>query len=80
MKQDPHNGIMCIGDNKGRVTMYSPNTPEPLVTVLCHKANVSSISYHINGHNFITTSNDGTWKVKQNNNSKVLIIHQYIYL
>ena len=63
MTQNPFNAIMCIGDNKGQINMYSPNTPEPLISMLCHKANVSSVSVASNGYYMVTSGTDGLWKV-----------------
>lgn len=43
--------------------MYSPNTSEPLVKMLCHKSIVSSIAVTNNGYYLSTVGTDGLWKV-----------------
>ena len=52
-----------MGDNKGCVSMYSPNTSEPLAKILCHKATVSSVCVNPSGHYMATAGSDGLWKI-----------------
>lgn len=63
MKQNPYNGIMCIGDRRGVVSMFSPNTSQPLVKMLCHKSSISSLAIQKDGYYMVTTGNDGLMKV-----------------
>jgi U3 small nucleolar RNA-associated protein 7 len=49
LSQIPTNSVLVIGDNKGEVTMWSPNTGVPLVKMLCHKGMVNSVACHPNG-------------------------------
>ena len=75
LKLNPYNAISCIGDNRGCVSMYSPNTSEPLVKVLCHKGNVNAIAFDKRGYNMVTAGTDGLWKVWDLRTYKVL--HEY---
>ena len=63
MKQNPQNAIIGIGDQRGVVSMYAPNSTQPLVKMLCHKSSVLSLSFHSNGNYLVTTGNDGLMKV-----------------
>ena len=63
MKQNPYNGIICIADRRGVVSMFSPNTAQPLVKMLCHKSAVSALAIQKDGHYMVTTGNDGLMKV-----------------
>ncbi|KAL4456195.1 hypothetical protein ABPG74_014156 [Tetrahymena malaccensis] len=75
MKQNPYNAIIGIGDNKGCVNMYSPNTSEPLVKMLCHKGNVNSLAFDKRGFYMVTAGTDGLWKVWDLRTYKLL--HDY---
>ncbi|EGR33273.1 hypothetical protein IMG5_057380 [Ichthyophthirius multifiliis] len=75
LKLNPYNAISCVGDNRGCVSMYSPNTSEPLVKMLCHKGTVNAISFDRRGYNMVTAGTDGQWKVWDLRTYKVL--HEY---
>ena len=49
MKQNPKNAIISVGDNRGQVLMYSPNTSQPLVQIYCHKTQVNTIAHDVEG-------------------------------
>jgi U3 small nucleolar RNA-associated protein 7 len=55
--------MICVGDNRGCVSMFSPNTSEPLAKILCHKGNVSSMAFDRRGFYMATAGTDGLWKV-----------------
>jgi U3 small nucleolar RNA-associated protein 7 len=67
MKQNPQNAIIGIGDQRGVVSMYSPNCTQPLVKILSHKSSVLSLAFHNDGNYMATTGNDGLLKVKISN-------------
>lgn len=63
MKQNPYNAMTCVGDNRGCVSMYSPNTSAPLAKILCHKGNVNDLAFDARGFYMTTAGSDGLWKV-----------------
>lgn len=54
---------MCIADRRGVVSMFSPNTNQPLVRMLCHQSAVLSLSLSRDGNYMVTTGNDGLMKI-----------------
>lgn len=68
MTQNPSNAILCVGHAKGVVSMWSPNTREPVAKMLCHKQAVSACSIHPHGTQMATSSPDRSlkiWDVRQ---------------
>lgn len=43
LTQNPYNAVLCLGHSKGVVSMWAPNTKDPLAKMLCHKAAMSAI-------------------------------------
>ncbi|CAD26670.1 similarity to HYPOTHETICAL WD-REPEAT PROTEIN YER2_yeast [Encephalitozoon cuniculi GB-M1] len=58
MKQNPMNAIIHTGNVKGVVSLWSPNSKEYLMKILCHKSTVSSIEIERGGRYMITTGMD----------------------
>lgn len=58
MKQNPRNAIIHTGSIKGVVNLWSPNSKEYLMKVLCHKNTVSNIEIDRSGNYMITTGLD----------------------
>ena len=58
MRQNNQNGIISIGDSNGAVSMYSPNTQNPLVKILCHKTGLSALSIDKSGNYLATLGSD----------------------
>ncbi|XP_076233306.1 WD repeat-containing protein 46 [Calliopsis andreniformis] len=46
MTQNPSNAVLCVGDTKGVVSMWSPNSNEPLAKMLCHNQSISTCAVH----------------------------------
>lgn len=63
MKQNPYNSVMCVSDHKGVVSMFCPNTSQPLVRMLCHKSSVLGLAVHREGNYMVTSGNEGLLKV-----------------
>lgn len=63
MTQNPYNALLCVGESKGVVSMWSPNTHQPLAKMLCHKSGVSAIAIHPYGTYMATSCPDRSLKV-----------------
>jgi FOG: WD40 repeat len=63
MTQNPYNAVICIGDPRGQVTMWCPNTGAPVVKMLCHSGAVNAIAVDIPGKHLVTAGTDGKMKV-----------------
>lgn len=63
MKQNPHNAVMCLGHANGTVTMWTPNMPQPVVTMLAHKAPLLAMGIDIGGNMMATSGLDGQVKI-----------------
>jgi len=75
MTQNPHNAIMIVGDSRGQVTMWCPNTGVPVVKMLCHKTSINGIAVEHSGNHMVTVGADGKMKVWDVRNYKM--IHDY---
>ncbi|RVD90637.1 WD40 domain-containing protein, partial [Tubulinosema ratisbonensis] len=56
MTQNKSNGIIFTGNDKGTVSLWSPNSKEYLTKVLCSKGNITSLEVEKNGNYFFTSS------------------------
>lgn len=63
MCQNPTNGVLCIGDTKGVVSMWSPSTREPLAKLLCHRSSVSACAVDPKGTYLATSGLDKSVKI-----------------
>ncbi|KAI4502748.1 hypothetical protein M0802_001792 [Mischocyttarus mexicanus] len=63
MTQNPTNALICIGDSKGVVSMWSPNSKRPLAKMLCHKQKIEACAVHPYGTYMATSSSDRSTKV-----------------
>ncbi|KAH9411333.1 BING4 family of nucleolar WD40 repeat protein [Ordospora pajunii] len=59
MKHNISNGIIHMGNAKGVVSLWSPNSKEYLMKMLCHKSTVSSIEIDRTGKYMISSGLDG---------------------
>ncbi|KAJ8024819.1 WD repeat-containing protein 46 [Holothuria leucospilota] len=60
MAQNPQNAVIHLGDSKGTVTLWTPNQPEPVVKMLCHRSAVRSIAVDAKGLYMATSGVDRT--------------------
>ncbi|GBF94400.1 hypothetical protein Rsub_07214 [Raphidocelis subcapitata] len=63
MRQNPHNGVLCLGHAAGTVTMWTPNITTPVVKMLCHRGAVTAVAVDPTGHQLVTAGVDCQVKV-----------------
>eukprot|EP00127_Corallochytrium_limacisporum_P006317 Clim_evm28s225 gene=Clim_evmTU28s225 len=63
MCQNPRNAIIHLGHGNGTVTMWSPNTSQNLVKMLCHRGNVEAVKVDNSGNYMVTAGMDKQMKV-----------------
>lgn len=63
MCQNRHNALIHLGHNNGVVTMWTPNSQNPAVKMLCHKGPVRAVAVDRQGRYMTTAGSDGTLKV-----------------
>jgi U3 small nucleolar RNA-associated protein 7 len=75
MAQNPYNAIIMVGDPRGQVTMWCPNTGVPIVKMLCHAGAINTIAADHAGKHLVTAGTDGKMKVWDIRTYKV--VHEY---
>ena len=63
MTQNPTNALLCVGNSKGVVSMWSPNSKQPLAKMLCHHTAINALAVHPYGTYMATSCPDRTVKV-----------------
>ncbi|XP_020277530.1 WD repeat-containing protein 46 [Pseudomyrmex gracilis] len=63
MTQNPSNAVLCVGDSKGIVSMWSPNSVKPLAKLLCHHQPIMTCTVHPYGTYMATSSIDKSVKI-----------------
>ncbi|KAI6651662.1 U3 small nucleolar RNA-associated protein 7 [Oopsacas minuta] len=63
LTHNTHNGIVHVGHSNGTVTLWSPNTPEPLVKMLCHRGPIKSMVIDSDGQYMITGGVDSKVRI-----------------
>lgn len=63
MTQNPSNAVLCVGDSKGIVSMWSPNSTKPLAKLLCHHQPILTCTVHPYGTYMATSSIDKSVKI-----------------
>ncbi|KAL2155361.1 hypothetical protein VTH82DRAFT_102 [Thermothelomyces myriococcoides] len=58
LAQNPYNAILHIGQQNGTVTLWSPNSTDPLVKLLAHKGPVRSLAVDREGRYMVSTGQD----------------------
>lgn len=61
--QNPHNAIMHVGHQNGRISLYSPNSTAPLAQVLAHSGPVRSLAVNRSGHYMVSAGQDSKMTV-----------------
>ena len=63
LRRNPSNSVLLLGHESGRVTMWSPSVPTPLVKMLCHKGPVTCLAVDHAGRRMATAGLDGMLRV-----------------
>ncbi|KAL1491613.1 hypothetical protein ABEB36_012185 [Hypothenemus hampei] len=63
LTQNPWNACLCLGHAKGVVSMWSPNSRDPLAKMLCHKAPISAIHVDPSGMYMATAATNRELKI-----------------
>eukprot|EP00756_Hemistasia_phaeocysticola_P031659 Hpha_TRINITY_DN16364_c3_g7::TRINITY_DN16364_c3_g7_i1::g.61124::m.61124/K14768/UTP7, WDR46; U3 small nucleolar RNA-associated protein 7 len=58
MRQNPWNGVIALGHNRGQVSMWSPTCTSPLVKMLCHKTPIVDLDFTRDGKYMVTAGTD----------------------
>lgn len=67
MTHNPWNAVSHIGHQNGTVTLWSPNSSEPLVKLLAHKGPVRSLAVDREGRYMVSTGQDmrmAVWDIR----------------
>ncbi|CAK7203243.1 putative U3 small nucleolar RNA-associated protein 7 [Sporothrix eucalyptigena] len=67
LTQNPYNAILHTGHQNGTVTLWSPNSPEPLVKLLAHKGPVRSLAIDREGRYMVSAGQDcrmNVWDIR----------------
>ncbi|KAL3962297.1 hypothetical protein ACCO45_003820 [Purpureocillium lilacinum] len=67
MTQNPYNAVLHVGHQSGAVTLWSPNSQEPLVKLLAHRGLVRSLSVDREGRYMVSTGQDlkmAVWDIR----------------
>lgn len=67
LTQNPHNAILHMGHQNGTVTLWSPNSPTPLVKLLAHRGPVRAMSIDREGRYMVSTGQDlkmSVWDIR----------------
>ncbi|CAH0017415.1 unnamed protein product [Clonostachys rhizophaga] len=65
--QNPYNAILNVGHQNGAVTLWSPNSQEPLVKLLAHRGPVRSLAMDREGRYMVSTGQDmkmAVWDIR----------------
>ncbi|CAH0050201.1 unnamed protein product [Clonostachys solani] len=65
--QNPYNAILHVGHQNGAVTLWSPNSQEPLVKLLAHRGPVRSLAMDREGRYMVSTGQDmkmAVWDIR----------------
>ncbi|KAF4121963.1 U3 small nucleolar RNA-associated protein 7 [Geosmithia morbida] len=65
--QNPYNAILHVGHQNGTVTLWSPNSSEPLVKLLAHRGPVRSVAVDREGRYMVSTGQDqrmAVWDIR----------------
>ena len=58
LTQNPYNAVLHVGHQNGTVSLWSPNSSEPLVKLLAHRGPVRSLAVDREGRYMVSTGQD----------------------
>ncbi|KJZ70382.1 hypothetical protein HIM_10226 [Hirsutella minnesotensis 3608] len=67
LTQNPYNAILHVGHQNGTVTLWSPNSQEPVVKLLAHRGPVRSLSVDREGRYMVSAGQDlkmAVWDIR----------------
>ncbi|KAI1408152.1 BING4CT-domain-containing protein [Hypoxylon sp. FL1857] len=67
LTQNPYNAVLHVGHQNGTVTLWSPNSTEPLVKLLAHKGPVRSLAVDREGRYMVSAGQDckmAVWDIR----------------
>ncbi|EFY92202.1 small nucleolar ribonucleoprotein complex subunit [Metarhizium acridum CQMa 102] len=67
MAHNPYNAILHVGHQNGTVTLWSPNSQDPLVKLLAHRGPVRSLAMDREGRYMVSTGQDlkmAVWDIR----------------
>ncbi|KAF7558487.1 hypothetical protein G7046_g5658 [Stylonectria norvegica] len=67
LAQNPYNAVLHVGHQNGAVTLWSPNSQEPLVKLLAHRGPVRSLAIDREGRYMVSTGQDqkmAVWDIR----------------
>src|SRR3954469_8256364 len=67
LAQNPHNAILHAGHQNGAVTLWSPNSSDPLVKLLAHRGPVRSLAVDREGRYMVSAGQDmkmAVWDIR----------------
>ncbi|KAL0258777.1 putative U3 small nucleolar RNA-associated protein 7 [Diplodia seriata] len=65
--QNPYNAILHVGHQNGQVSLWSPNSSDPLVKLLAHRGPVRSLAMDREGRYMVSTGQDmkmSVWDIR----------------
>ena len=65
--QNQYNGVLHVGHQNGTVTLWSPNSQDPLVKLLAHRGPVRSVAMDREGRYMVSTGQDqkmAVWDIR----------------
>ena len=67
MAQNPYNAVLHVGHQNGTVTLWSPNTSDPLVKLLAHRGPVRALAMDREGRYMVSAGQDqkmAVWDIR----------------
>lgn len=61
--QNPYNAVLCCGHSNGTVSMWTPNSREPVASILCHPHPIKAIDIDPTGRYMATAGLDRVLKI-----------------